>query len=295
VRQEAPDQNVQQDGTAAELARLRAAEEERNRLDRARLELEAAQRAKAEQEESARRRREASETRASEVVARANTQARAITQLGQALSRIIVGNADAPDKQEHSTKPAASEPIRGAVIYNEGVDRLEAGDKPGAEARFLTAVKQNPALSPAWHALAILAYEKKDWPLTIEYGQNATNLDPSLSDVYGVMAWAGRETGDIRAREWQAKYEQASQELPEVIYNQAVDAINQKRMADAEALLLRAVKAKPAFALAHFWLGMVSFELNKKAAAKEHLEKYLELEPNGSEATKAQELLPLLK
>jgi hypothetical protein len=40
---------------------------------------------------------------------------------------------------------------------------------------------------------------------------------------------------------------------------------------------------------------MASFNLNKKAAAKEHLEKYLELEPSGSEASTAKELLPLLK
>jgi len=64
---------------------------------------------------------------------------------------------------------------------------------------------------------------------------------------------------------------------------------------DAEAMLLKAVEAKPDFALAHFWLGMASFNLNKKAAAKEHLEKYLELEPEGSEAATAKELLPLVK
>jgi Tfp pilus assembly protein PilF len=55
------------------------------------------------------------------------------------------------------------------------------------------------------------------------------------------------------------------------------------------------VEAKPDFAIAHFWLGMASFNLNKKAAAKEHLEKYLELDPNGAEAATAKEILPLVK
>jgi TolA-binding protein len=55
------------------------------------------------------------------------------------------------------------------------------------------------------------------------------------------------------------------------------------------------VEAKPDFAIAHFWLGMASFNLNKKAAAKEHLEKYLELEPNGKEAGTVKEILPTLK
>jgi hypothetical protein len=40
---------------------------------------------------------------------------------------------------------------------------------------------------------------------------------------------------------------------------------------------------------------MVSFNLNKKAAAREHLEKYLSLDPNGSESATAKEILPLVK
>ncbi len=66
-------------------------------------------------------------------------------------------------------------------------------------------------------------------------------------------------------------------------------------MKEAEALLTKAVEAKPDFAIAHFWLGMASFNLNKKGAAREHLEKYLELEPNGAEAATAKEILPLVK
>jgi TolA-binding protein len=47
--------------------------------------------------------------------------------------------------------------------------------------------------------------------------------------------------------------------------------------------------------MAHYLLGMASFNQNKKAAAKEHFEKYLQLEPNGKEAGTVKELLPLLK
>jgi Tfp pilus assembly protein PilF len=55
------------------------------------------------------------------------------------------------------------------------------------------------------------------------------------------------------------------------------------------------VEAKPDFANAQFYLGMASFNLNHKASAKEHLQKYLELDPNGKEAGTAKEILPLLK
>ena len=77
--------------------------------------------------------------------------------------------------------------------------------------------------------------------------------------------------------------------------DKGIEAYNQKKIKDAETLLQKAVEAKPDFALAHFWLGMVSFNLNKKPAAREHLEKYLSLDPNGSEAATAKEILPLVK
>jgi tetratricopeptide (TPR) repeat protein len=190
--------------------------------------------------------------------------------------------------------PSASE--QAATVFNEGVDLLNAGNKPGAEAKFLEAVGKNPDLPQGWQALASLANDKKDWPKTLEYGQKALDLDPSLTQLYGTLANAATQSGDkAKAAEWQAKYEQANPATPESLYNKGIEAYNAKKVKDAEALLLKAVEAKPDFAIAHFWLGMASFNLNKKAAAKEHLEKYLELDPNGAEAATAKEILPLVK
>jgi len=191
---------------------------------------------------------------------------------------------------------APSPSDQAAVIFNEGVDLLGAGNKPAAEAKFLEAVAKNPDLPQGWSALAALAYEKKDWAKTLEYGQKTLDLDPSATNLYGMLATAAKQSGDAKAAaEWEAKYAEANPDTPEILYNKGVEAYNAKKMKDAEANLQKAVEAKPDFALAHFWLGMVSFNQNKKAAAKEHLEKYLELEPSGSEAPTAKEILPLLK
>lgn len=183
-----------------------------------------------------------------------------------------------------------------ALVFNEGVDLLGAGDKAAAEAKFLEAVGKNPDLPQGWQALATIAYDKKDWAKTLEYGKKAVELDPSMGQIYGMLATAADQTGDkAGAAEFKAKFEEANPDTPEILYNKGIDAYNKKKVKDAEALLTKAVEAKPDFALAHFWLGMTSFNLNKKTAAKEHLEKYLELEPNGAEATTAKEILPLLK
>lgn len=206
------------------------------------------------------------------------------TQAGEA-ARTAGGAAAAPSPSDQA-----------AVIFNEGVDLLTAGNKAAAEAKFLEAVGKNPDLPQGWQALAVLANEKKDWTKTLEYGQKALDLDPSLTQLYGTLANAAAQSGDkAAAAAWQAKFAEANPDTPEMLYNKGVEAYNAKKIKDAEALLVKAVEAKPDFALAHFWLGMASFNLNKKAAAREHLQKYLELDPSGAEAATAKEILPLLK
>ena len=98
-----------------------------------------------------------------------------------------------------------------------------------------------------------------------------------------------------KAAEFAAAYADANPDSPEILYNKGVEAYNKGKMKDAEATLEKAVAAKPDFANAHYLLGMACFNQNKKAPAKEHFEKYLELDPNGKEAATVKELLPLLK
>jgi tetratricopeptide (TPR) repeat protein len=226
----------------------------------------------------------------------------------EADKKIPVGDVGVVDAKLQSTaeagqaargRGAAAGPSpteQAALVFNEGVDLLTAGKKAEAEAKFLEAVGKNPDLPQGWQALAVLANEKKAWAKTLEYGQKALELDPSLTALYGTLANAATQSGDKKAAaEWEAKYAEANPDTPEMLYNRGVEAYNNKKVKDAEALLTKAVEAKPDFAIAHFWLGMASFNLNKKGAAREHLEKYLELEPNGAEAATAKEILPLVK
>jgi tetratricopeptide (TPR) repeat protein len=194
---------------------------------------------------------------------------------------------------------AASPPSSNEVAifsYNEGVDLLNAGNRAGAEAKFQEAVKKNADLPAAWQALTILAYEKKDWARTMEYGLKATDLDPSQTNLYGMMADAAAKSGDKKgAAQWQAKYAEANPDTPEMLYNRGVEAYNKNKMKEAEEALSQAVAARPEYALAHFWLGMASINLKKNTAAKEHFQKYLQLEPQGEEAGSAKEMLSVLK
>jgi Tfp pilus assembly protein PilF len=208
-------------------------------------------------------------------------------------SEAPVGKA-APAGAAAAAAPSSSE--QATLAYNAAVDLFNSGDKPGAEAKLMESVAKNPDLPQAWKVLAEIAYDKKDWAKTLEYGQKALDLDPSMTDLYGRMTIAAEKSGDKKvAGEWRKRYEEANPDSPEILYNKGVDAYNKGKMKDAEAALTKALEAKPDLAMGHFLLGMVSFNMNKKAAAKEHLQKYLDLDPNGKEAATAKELLPLLK
>src|SRR5262249_50968780 len=90
-----------------------------------------------------------------------------------------------------ASAPGAPPPSSGDVAvgaYNEGVDLLNAGKKDEAEQKFLESVKKNPDLPAAWKALTVIAYDKKDWAHTLEYGEKATELDSSLTNLYAMMA-----------------------------------------------------------------------------------------------------------
>lgn len=208
--------------------------------------------------------------------------------------KLLKPSEAAPGAAAQTAAPSKADEAK--LAYNAGVEALNAGDKAAAEVKFLEAAQKDPDLPQAWQALASLAFQKKDWAKTIEYGQKAVDLDPEMNALYGMLSAAATNTGDNKAAaEWQAKFEAANPDTPEALYNKGIDAYNKKKLKDAESFLTKAVETKPDFALAHFWLGMTSFTLNKKAPAREHLQKYLELDPAGAEAATAKEILPLTK
>ena len=214
----------------------------------------------------------------------------------EAVDAKLTSKTEAQAKAAAAAAPQMSTSDKAVAAFNAGVEALQAGDKATAETKFLDAVKTNPDLPAGWQALAQIAYEKKDWAKAIEYGEKATDLDPSQTNLYQMMADAAGQMGDKkRAAEFQALWADANPDSPEILYNKGIEAYNKGKMKDAEAQLTKAVEAKPDFANAHFWLGMACFNQNKKAPAREHLQKYVELDPNGKEAATAKEILPLLK
>jgi len=99
----------------------------------------------------------------------------------------------------------------------------------------------------------------------------------------------------VKAAEYEKKFISANPDQPEVLYNQAVELYNKNDFKGAEPLLRKVVEGKPDFAKAHYLLGMAYVNLNKIPDMKKHLSEYLKLDPKGSDAGTAKEMLEAFK
>jgi predicted Zn-dependent protease len=127
-------------------------------------------------------------------------------------------------------------------------------------------------------------------------GEKSLALEPDNSQLLGSLMEAYRAKGDkAKAAEYEKKYIAANPDQPDVIYNQAVELYNKGKFKEAEPLLLKVVEAKADHAKAHYLLGMCYVNLNKIPEMKKHLGEYLKLDPKGSDAAAAKEMIDAFK
>lgn len=176
--------------------------------------------------------------------------------------------------------------------YNAGAALSNAGDYAGALAKFEEAVAAKPDLTAGWMALAKVASKTKQHDKAIAAAQKALEIDNEDTDMWMVLFAAYTAKGD------KANAAIAEKKLPanaSALFNQAARLINEGKDSEAETALKQAVSVDDKFAKAWYELGMVYVRTGKNADAKEAFGKYLALEPSGSDAATAKEMLSYLK
>jgi tetratricopeptide (TPR) repeat protein len=180
--------------------------------------------------------------------------------------------------------------------YNAAVEAYQAGDLDAAFAKAQEAIKLGPDKANAYNLGATIAIKRKDWDNTIALGEKSFALEPDNTPLIGMLMEAYRAKGDkAKTAEWEKKYIAANPDQPEFVYNQAVDFYNKNDFKAAEPLLKKVIEGKPDFAKAHYLLGMSYVNLNKIPDMKKHLTEYLRLDPKGSDAGTAKEMLEAFK
>lgn len=186
--------------------------------------------------------------------------------------------------------PAAADPA--VEAYNAGAALANSGDLAGAMAKFEAAVAAKPDLMAAWTAIAKTAYKLNNHAKAIEAAKKVVEIDSEDADMWTVLHHSYEATGD------KANAKIAAEKMPKNaggLFNDAAALINKGNDADAEPLLKQAIAADPAMAQSYYELGMIYVRGGKSAEAKEMLNKYLELDPNGKDAATAKEMQKYLQ
>jgi tetratricopeptide (TPR) repeat protein len=115
--------------------------------------------------------------------------------------------------------------------------------------------------------------------------------------ILGLIEISKAKADKVAEQKYAAMLETLQGPNPDVIYNKGVEAFNAGKTKEAKAQLTKALEVDPKYAEAHYLLAMVEFGDNNLKGTKTHLEKYLELAPNGKNAATAKEMLkdPSLK
>jgi len=191
---------------------------------------------------------------------------------------------------------AAAAPVKAVdpavIAYNEGAELANAGKSAEAIAKFEAALAAKPTFTPAWIALAKTQLKVKNYAKAIEAAKKALEIDDEDTDMWAVLYESYTATGDKTSAAAAQKHLPANAGQ---LFNDAAKLINAGKDDEAEKVLKQAIAADAKMARAYYELGMVYVRAGKSADAKANLQKFLELDPNSSDAATAKEMLKYLQ
>jgi tetratricopeptide (TPR) repeat protein len=196
-----------------------------------------------------------------------------------------------------SVAAAKGEAAKGApdpaiVAYNEGAQLANEGKNAEAIAKMEEATAKKADFSAAYQALARLYARTKEYQKAIDAANKSLAITGDDADMFAVLAESYTGLGQKdKAAEYRKKLPADATQL----FNEAAHLINDGKDNQAEPLLKQAIAANDKLAVAYYELGMLYVRGGKNADAKTNLEKYLELEPNGKDASTAKEMLKYVK
>ena len=182
-------------------------------------------------------------------------------------------------------------------VFNEGVAALETGDKAAALEKFRQASEIDPDFAEASTATAAIAMELEDFATAADAGENLVRLQPDNLDAITTAYFAELMLIDIERLIPSAR--RLADANPEVVSNEMVQhatvLFDKNEFAGSRSMLEIVIEKAPETAAAYLQLGLVCNMAGDPACAKDALESYLELAPDGPDAATARSLLEYLK
>ncbi len=204
------------------------------------------------------------------------------------------------EKEAEAALKALKEADRGAdtvtLIYNAGVAATKTANYASARARFLESLELDPSFKPAILGLALVYSSEGSYQQAAEYAEKHLALEPGNKRTLRIRWDAYRQLGD------EEKTKTAFQDLaaadPKVLatefYNKGNDLFESGDTAAAIKEFERVLEVDPEHARAHYRLGVCHVGSGNNAAAKQHLQKFIEMAPEDPEAPTAKDMLAYL-
>ena len=183
-----------------------------------------------------------------------------------------------------------------APVFKEGVAAMNAEDYTAAIAAFERVLEIDPEKTEAIYNLGVAHENLGQMDQAIVFYEKAVELQTSAVEPY--LALAAVYTANQQWAEAKAMLQEADTLQPDdvdTVFDMGAVAMNAGDVPAAEKAFQRVVELDDAHALGHYQLGMVYVNQGKSEEAVAHLEKYLELEPDGPQAATATGLLDYLK
>ena len=188
--------------------------------------------------------------------------------------------------------------------FDEGIKLTQAGKLDEAIAKFSEAKAINPDCFACQFNIGLSYAAKKDVPKAEEAFLAASALKADSPEPFNQLAnlynankqydKAAQMAAEASKRSGGAAGGAGGGASAESLFNQGVVLWNGQKYAEAKVQFEAAVKAKPDYADAHYWVGMANLNTGQMPAARASFEAYLKYAPTGQYAEQVKTFLTQL-
>jgi Flp pilus assembly protein TadD len=192
--------------------------------------------------------------------------------------------------------PSNNIPDRAKSSFDAAMKALDAPNFAQAATQLSAAVKASPKFAEGWHALGIVDQRLEKTADAREAFEQALKANPKFLQPYVTLAALC-----IKTKDWDCAATTAAAGLkadskhvyPELYVHQAVVQYQQKDLSGAESSVQQAIQLDTYHhnPREEYVLGRILEAKGDTAGAKEHMEKYLKMDPNGPDSPQVKEHL----
>jgi Flp pilus assembly protein TadD len=159
--------------------------------------------------------------------------------------------------------------------------------------KALAELPDNPSLL---RNLALAYYFDKKFDDALKYAHLVVLKDETAADAWLMIAELELQKGNLdEGRNALSKVPDDRVTSPEPYLNVGILYYNKGKSAEAEEFFTKAAAKSPETSMAYYYRGLARYQQKKTAESKSDFQKYLELEPNGTEAGTVREILKTIK